>query len=184
MDPTRFDSLSRVLAAVGSRRALTLALSGALLPLIGPGETDARDKLKKCKEIDDKQRRKKCIKKAKRGNQCQDGKQNGNETDIDCGGGKCPRCAIGKACISRNDCSSARCTGSICQACVNNITDCGLDTDGNQCACRDHISGQKFCTRQLCRFFAGDSCGNCVAGEECMIAGGGADRECCIPCGG
>jgi hypothetical protein len=183
MDPTRFDSLSRVLAAVGSRRALALALSGALVPLIGPGETEARKTLKQCRKIDDKQKRKKCIKKAKRGNQCQDGKQNGSESDIDCGGGKCPRCTLGQTCASRDDCDTGRCTGGTCQACVNNDPDCGLGADGQQCFCRPTPAGHKICTRQLCKLFLGGSCADCLPGEQCTIAGGGADRECCIPCG-
>jgi hypothetical protein len=182
MDPTRFDSLSRVLAAVGSRRALALALSGALVPLIGPGEIEARKTLKQCRKIDDKQKRKKCIKKAKRGNQCQDGKQNGSESDIDCGGGKCPRCAVGKICNSRADCISALCTGGACQSCVL-PADCGIGADGQPCFCRDTPDGQRFCTRQTCKLFPGGSCADCLPGEQCVVAGGGADRECCIPCG-
>ena len=184
MDANRFDALTRALTAAGSRRAaLALALGGTLAPLLGLGETEAEKSLKKCKKIDNKKRRKKCIKKAKSANTCQDGVKNGSESDVDCGGGTCPRCAVGKTCTGRADCASARCDGGTCKSCDNAVTDCGLGADGQQCFCRPTPGGEKFCTRQLCRFFAGDSCANCVAGEECLVAGGGADRECCIPCG-
>jgi hypothetical protein len=184
MDANRFDSLTRSLSAAGSRRrALALAVSGALAPLVGLGETDARSKLKKSKKIDNKKRRKKCIKKAKgASNACQDKKKNGSESDIDCGG-TCPRCAVGKTCNSRADCTSARCDGGTCTSCALN-TDCGLDTDGNTCFCRPTEAGEKFCTRQLCKFFMGGTCADCLPGEQCLVAGAGADRECCIPCGG
>src|SRR5829696_8873803 len=51
---------------------------------------------------------------------CTDGLTNGSETDVDCGGGTCPRCASGKTCASRNDCLSARCEAGTCQTCANN----------------------------------------------------------------
>src|SRR5215218_9302717 len=126
MDADRFDSLTRALTAAGSRRrALALAVSGALAPLLGLGETDARNKLKKCKKIDDKKRRKKCLKKAKRVNLCQDGVQSGSETGVDCGGGTCPRCGAGQGCNSRNDCATGLCVTSVCQQCAN-AADCGF----------------------------------------------------------
>ena len=38
---------------------------------------------------------------------CSDGIQNGNETDVDCGGGGCPACTNGKACCAGASCSGA-----------------------------------------------------------------------------
>ena len=187
MDADRFDSLTRALTAAGSRRrALALAVSGALAPLLGLGETDARNKLKKCKKIDKKKRRKKCIKKAKGANNaCQDGQKNGSESDVDCGG-TCPRCQGGQICNSRNDCHTARCVANTCQSCVNALTDCGFESDGvTTCFCRDNAQrpGEKMCTRQACDFKgAGSTCAACAAGLQCAPAGGGV--ECCIPCGG
>jgi hypothetical protein len=50
---------------------------------------------------------------------CDDGSQNGFETDVDCGGGQCPRCDIGQGCVSGSDCKSNSCdTGSTCVACA------------------------------------------------------------------
>ena len=42
-------------------------------------------------------------------NQCTDGVVDGNETDVDCGGGTCPKCASGKKCKVNGDCTSNKC---------------------------------------------------------------------------
>ena len=114
---------------------------------------------------------------------CTDGIKNGSETDIDCGG-TCPRCATGKTCASRNDCVSAVCAGGVCGTCAS-ATDCGTDSDGTMCACRDHQSGQRTCSKLNGRFFpAGTSCTVCQGGEECFLVNGGAGGiECILPCG-
>src|SRR5207253_1866743 len=46
---------------------------------------------------------------------CTDGKLDGDETDVDCGG-SCKKCGDGKACISPGDCASGVCTGGTCKA--------------------------------------------------------------------
>jgi hypothetical protein len=45
-----------------------------------------------------------------------DGVKNGDETDVDCGGTKAPKCADTKACKSRSDCTSDVCTANACVA--------------------------------------------------------------------
>jgi hypothetical protein len=45
---------------------------------------------------------------------CKNGNEDGLETDIDCGGLVCAKCAAGKACILNSDCLSNQCTGDIC----------------------------------------------------------------------
>jgi hypothetical protein len=46
---------------------------------------------------------------------CTDGRRNGGETDVDCGGGaSCPRCDVGQACVDAADCASFHCGGSAC----------------------------------------------------------------------
>lgn len=37
-------------------------------------------------------------------NHCEDQAVSGTETDVDCGGGECPRCTKGKGCIENTDC--------------------------------------------------------------------------------
>lgn len=115
---------------------------------------------------------------------CADGITNGSETDVDCGG-SCPRCATGKTCATRSDCASARCEAGTCQTCANPLTDCGTDSGGGMCACRDHESGQRFCTKINGRLLsAGTPCTACQGDEQCFPINGGANGiECIRPCG-
>ena len=46
---------------------------------------------------------------------CSDAVKNGNETDVDCGGGTCAACAAGKICAAPGDCASGVCTANVCQ---------------------------------------------------------------------
>ena len=46
---------------------------------------------------------------------CSDGVQNGDETDIDCGG-SCPPCGSGSSCSIPWDCESGVCAGNVCHA--------------------------------------------------------------------
>ncbi len=52
---------------------------------------------------------------------CEDGTQDGNETDVDCGGGQgkcatgeCPRCGKGRVCTLDSDCASFYCGNGVC----------------------------------------------------------------------
>jgi hypothetical protein len=45
---------------------------------------------------------------------CEDGVQNGLETDVDCGGGLCPACAPTATCSVPADCQSGVCTAGVC----------------------------------------------------------------------
>lgn len=50
--------------------------------------------------------------------ECDDGEQNGEETDVDCGGaGKCPRCEVDDDCAAGTDCATGLCDGDTCQPC-------------------------------------------------------------------
>ena len=195
MDSTAFDGLTRVLASDTTRRNMTRVLGGFVLGILalGPLPGDAKKGGKK--------RKKKSKKRG--GNEqdtntntpqspsspppppppsptCSDGITNGGETDVDCGGGTCPRCAAGKTCANRNDCTTALCTGGTCQQCVA-ASDCGTDSDGSMCACRDSAAGTRICTKLNGRFIAGGTCADCVAGEQCTLPPGGA--ECLFSCG-
>ncbi len=46
---------------------------------------------------------------------CTTGVKDGRETDVDCGGSDCPKCAIDKACLTNNDCGLGGCHGSVCR---------------------------------------------------------------------
>ena len=50
---------------------------------------------------------------------CQDGAKGADETDVDCGGALCARCALEKACAVDSDCGSGRCAGGACLASVS-----------------------------------------------------------------
>jgi hypothetical protein len=115
---------------------------------------------------------------------CGDGVQNGTETDVDCGGASCPRCAVGKKCSSRSDCATSLCVGGVCKSCVDG-NECGLQADGaTNCFCRDSklVPGTKICTNQNGRTIGvGTPCTGCNANEACTPAG--ADTECVVFCG-
>jgi hypothetical protein len=69
---------------------------------------------------------------------CSDGIMNGSETDTDCGGGTCPKCAAGRMCAVPSDCISNVCTGGICQSptCndgVRNGSETDVDCGGGIC---------------------------------------------------
>ena len=44
---------------------------------------------------------------------CRDGVQNGDESDLDCGGA-CASCAVGQRCVGSGDCGSGDCTSRVC----------------------------------------------------------------------
>ena len=46
---------------------------------------------------------------------CTDALHNGDETDVDCGGASCPKCADNKQCKVAGDCINGVCHGGICQ---------------------------------------------------------------------
>jgi hypothetical protein len=56
--------------------------------------------------------------------------KDGSETDMDCGGGSCLRCAAGKSCNVWADCTTFGCVGGVCQpeSCFNDGQD-GSETD-------------------------------------------------------
>ena len=63
---------------------------------------------------------------------CDDGVQNQDETDIDCGGDVCPPCAGGKSCDDDTDCLSGVCIGDECAepTCDDGVLNQGeTDTD-------------------------------------------------------
>jgi hypothetical protein len=45
---------------------------------------------------------------------CTDGRKDGTETDIDCGGSACKPCILGKTCGAASDCQSRSCASGVC----------------------------------------------------------------------
>jgi len=82
---------------------------------------------------------------------CPDGSTNGDETDVDCGGGgPCPKCDVGKMCDMGTDCSSGKCNSGVCAmpVCNDNVKN-GAETDVD---------------------CGGPTCPKCPAGATCMAA--------------
>lgn len=77
---------------------------------------------------------------------CTDGKKNGKETDIDCGGSTCPACGDGKTCKNSTDCSSGVCSFGHCQipSCIDGVkneNETGVDCGGSCKPCLKGIIG-------------------------------------------
>ena len=84
---------------------------------------------------------------------CSDSQMNGDETDVDCGGGDCPPCTDGLMCAAGSDCQSGVCQGGICVApsCtdfIKNGSETDVDCGGSCPACADGLM--------------------CVAGSDCQ----------------
>jgi len=165
MDANRFDRFICTLSAASSRRGVAqglagLALFGVLGPLLGPADTEGKGKRKK------RRRRRKPT--------CSDGKKNGNETGIDCGG-SCPRCADGQGCLSRDDCASGVCatgTSGTCVRCDTFASRCGNDAGGD-CYCNPpETGGLPVCGKGFGTLPDGSSCDTCPAGTFCIEIGG------------
>jgi hypothetical protein len=58
---------------------------------------------------------------------CDDGKLDGTESDVDCGGGLCKPCTIGKTCVGANDCASGECQNGRCKSACGD--ECAGPTD-------------------------------------------------------
>lgn len=90
---------------------------------------------------------------------CDDHRQNGEETAVDCGGPTCAPCGPGKGCLVEFDCASMNCAG----------TDGGLAPGVCVAAsCTDHIKNGSE-TDVDC----GGSCGACPKGGHCTV-----DKDC------
>jgi hypothetical protein len=126
---------------------------------------------------------------------CSDGKKNGAESDVDCGGMACPKCADGKGCLFAADCESGMCNNNVCQpmvSCMDQIKN-GAETDvdcggpkcppcllGRGCAAgADCSSGN--CSMFLCCAGGKGNCdGNAGNGCEADFA---TDAKNCGACG-
>lgn len=66
MDADRFDALARTLAAPGSRRRALAGLLGGAVALLGPTDAAAGAATKRCKQIEDRKRRRACLARGRR----------------------------------------------------------------------------------------------------------------------
>ena len=103
------------------------------------------------------------------------GVQDGNETDVDCGGGRCPKCSVGKACLTTADCvvqPAVFCVNNVCTitnpaACSNNQRDpgeTGIDCGGS---CPNKCPAGQGCNSTV----------DCQSGLTCM----GNPKVCTAP---
>jgi hypothetical protein len=83
--------------------------------------------------------------------QCADTRQDGNETDTDCGGGLCPGCALGKACLGNADCASFACDAVSLTCIADACSDHRMDSDESDVDCGG----------------ADASCKRCSVGQQC-----------------
>ena len=81
---------------------------------------------------------------------CSDGAQNGNETDVDCGG-SCKACPVGDSCAKDRDCASGICQMDTCAmpTCMDGVKN-GMETDID---------------------CGGPMCGPCPHGKSCRMSG-------------
>jgi hypothetical protein len=115
---------------------------------------------------------------------CEDGKLDGDETDVDCGGVGCAACAVGKICQIGVDCTSGVCIAGVCMApsCTDGLkngTETDVDCGGPSCmpcAVGKHCVSAYQCTSGVC-----DS-GSCAA-PSCTDAVKNA-TETDVDCGG
>jgi hypothetical protein len=129
---------------------------------------------------------------------CNDGVQNGTETDTDCGGAACDAsghtCATNQKCGAGADCQSGVCTAGKCAAptCTDGVhngtetdVDCGgpaCDASGHLCSVGQHCGAGVDCTTGVC---LGGVCAmaTCMDGtrngtETDVDCGGGACPGC------
>jgi hypothetical protein len=83
---------------------------------------------------------------------CLDHKRDGAETDVDCGGGTCPGCALGQPCRIDVDCTSSACDGVSLRCVSSTCSDHRQDADETDVDC------------------GGATCGPCNTGQKCKIS--------------
>jgi hypothetical protein len=104
---------------------------------------------------------------------CLDGVKNNGETDLDCGGGNCDGCALGKKCKNTWDCASKACDGVTLTCISDHCLDSRFDGDETDTDC-----GGPTCAAR---------CGlgvRCVASSDCaptLVCQAGNPHICVTP---
>ncbi|MDC0677105.1 hypothetical protein [Sorangium atrum] len=114
---------------------------------------------------------------------CMDTDQNGNETDVDCGGASfqgapaCDKCGVGKTCGVADDCTTGICSGGTCAARPDGAP-CVTNAECSSARCVDSVCCDTACT---------GACQACSAAKKLsgvdgacgyIAAGGDPDDEC------
>lgn len=124
---------------------------------------------------------------------CDDTVQNGDETAVDCGGAKCPKCANGKTCGTSNDnCTSGFCVDGLCcvEACDGACQSCGIPGSEGTCDVIPKYSEDPvFGAGMSCKEADGKTCNGAGAcslalGQPCQGNANCASLKCVDPAGG
>jgi hypothetical protein len=109
---------------------------------------------------------------------CSNASQDGDETDLGCGGTHCPKCADGLKCLGGGDCASGSCNSGKCISCTDMLQN-GNESDvdcGGSCAmkCADGkvCNGGGDCASGKC------SGGKCISCTDGIKNGGESDVDC------
>jgi len=109
------------------------------------------------------------------GPSCQDHARNGDETDVDCGGSVCAKCANGKQCNTNNDCQGSLCVGKVCVSFCFANTDWGDDLYG----C---VGPDRRCFQGSCRTCTGFLQADGLGGKGCWHNASAAGATCTSAC--
>ncbi len=125
---------------------------------------------------------------------CSDGEQNGEETDVDCGG-ECPGCEAGQACDGDGDCASLNCEGgtlcaeATCEDGIQNqgegAPDCGGSSPCGFCGIGQPCAGDGDCESGVCAADSGSET-ICQAArcDDTVQNGDETDEDCGGSCSG
>jgi hypothetical protein len=124
MDGDQFDRLTRVMATGLSRRRVLQGVTSSISAVwIAQSKPEVSLAAPTCRETGSRCGNGRrccsgvCVDHACAAPTCSDGVRNGSETDVDCGGGTCPTCAVGSACAGNLDCTSGYCVNGNCEPC-------------------------------------------------------------------
>lgn len=180
MDDRTFDRLTASLAPHLARRRLLGGLLGAaaaVLPAWAPPAL-ACPRPRRCGEDGCCRANQVCLDGECAPRHCADGRANGGETDVDCGGTcrRFKRCGLAQVCERQDDCGlfALVCTGvpSFCPGARPGVKRCFR--------CRTDLACLRDRPRCLCGF-----CRECLRDEDCPVRGGPAgNRFCVAPLGG
>lgn len=116
---------------------------------------------------------------------CTDGDKNGAETDVDCGGPTCPKCATKRACVGNGDCSTGVCSKSVCveASCTDLLKSVGeTDVDCGGASCAPCADGKLCVTGADCESKSCDVGGTCLPPTSADGIQNGTETD--VDCGG